>query len=210
MNKKLSIYELFWLFIFGSVFGWVLEGAFSLFIKGELINHSAVVIGPFNFVYGFSACALTMLLYRFKDKGYLSLYFIGFVGGTILEYIMSWGMEIVLGFSAWDYSGLFLNINGRVCFIMSFLWGFLAILWIKFVYPHVANVISKMNKELGKKLMLFLIVFLLFDMTLTYSALLRARACENGVPPINKYEEFLDRTFNKKYLKNMFNNTWKN
>ena len=45
-------------------------------------------------------------------------------------------------------------------------------------------------------------------MLLTYSAVERAQAAERGIPPQNAYEEVLDRTFNKEYLTNMFNNNW--
>ncbi len=199
---------MFWLFILGSVFGWICEVLFSLLLHGEFINHSALVIGPFDICYGICACALTFLLYKYKDKGNTSLFFISFFLGSILEYIMSWGMQLVLGFSAWDYSGMFLNIHGRICFIMSCLWGILGIVWIKYVYPYLEKIIQKMPKNIGKKCMIFLLFFLLFDFALTVSAVIRAKECERGIAPSNIYEKFLDQTFNKSYLYNMFNNSW--
>ena len=56
--------------------------------------------------------------------------------------------------------------------------------------------------------MIFLIIFLVFDILLTISAIDRARDAEKGIPPSNFYEEFLDQTFNQKYLHNMYNNNW--
>ena len=199
---------MFWLFIFGSIFGWVLEGVFSLIVHGVFINHSALVIGPFNICYGICACSLTFLLYKFKDKGYIKLFFISFIIGSILEYIMSWGMELVMGFSAWDYSDNFLNINGRVCLLMSFFWGIRGIAWIKILYPHVEKLINKTIEKTGKNLIIVIIVFLIFDMILTISAVVRAREKENGLEPRNAYERLLDKTFNKDYLYNMYNNNW--
>ena len=209
-NKKYKVgfYNMFWLFIFGSVIGWIFEVIFSLLVHGVFINHSALVIGPFNVCYGICACALTFLLYKYKDKGNIALFFISFFIGSALEYIMSWGMELVLGFSAWDYSDMFLNLNGRVCLVMSILWGFLGIVWIKCIYPYIEKIINKMNKDLGNKLMIILIVFLIFDLILTITAVLRAKECEKGIEPSNFYEEFLDNTFDKDYLYNMFNNSW--
>ncbi len=207
-KSKLEFYNLFWLFIFGSIFGWICEGIFSLLVHGELINHSALVLGPFDVCYGICACVLTFLLYKYKDKGKCSLFFISFFIGSILEYIMSWGMELVLGFSAWNYSSMFLNINGRVCFIMSCLWGFLGILWIQYIYPLIEKMIHKIPKELGKKLIVILSIFLFLDLILTVSAVVRAKQFEKGIEPHNFYEEFLDKTFNRDYLYNMFNNSW--
>ncbi len=207
-KPKVSFYDLFWLFIYGSVFGWVCEWTFSLVVHHQLINHSALVLGPFDVCYGICACALTFLLYRYKEKGNMSLFFISFFLGSILEYIMSWGMSLVLGFSAWDYSGMFLNINGRVCFFMSCLWGLLGVVWIQYIYPYIERAIHKLPKHIGKKLMVILLIFLVFDLGLTISAIVRARDCEKGIKPRNSYEKLLDRTFNKDYLYNMFNNSW--
>lgn len=203
-----KFYYLFWIFMVGCVVGWAIEGVYSLVRYGGLINHSALVIGPFNAAYGFSACALSALLASYQDKGYFKIFFIGFLGGSILEYIMSWGMELILGFTAWDYSSKFLNINGRICFTYSLFWGILSIFWIKFIYPFLIKLIDRFDFELGKKIMIGFLIFLAIDLLLTFSAVSRARKWEQGIPPNNSYERFLDQTFNQKYLKNMYNNSW--
>ena len=51
--------------------------------------------------------------------------------------------------------------------------------------------------------------FLIFDILLTISCVNRAHKSDMKIPPNNSYERFLDKTFNSKYLKNMFNNNWK-
>ena len=207
--KKLSFYNLFYIFIIGSVFGWIVECIYTLIKKGIFLNHSALVIGPFNIVYGIGACFLTILLFKMKDASYWRIFIVGLIGGSIIEYVMSLGMELITGFTAWDYSRYFLNINGRICLQYSIYWGILSILWIKLCYPYVTKLIEKINYSFGKKLMIFLIVFLIFDAILTISAVNRAHASDRGIAPQNKYEEILDKTFNRDYLKNMFNNKWK-
>ena len=152
---------------------------------------------------------LTLILLKHKDSSYIKLFLISFVFGTILEYILSLSMEFLVGFTAWDYSKKFLNINGRVALFYSLFWGLLGIIWIKLCYPYVIKIINKINVGVGKKLMIFLIIFLIFDTVLTFSAIDRARECDLGIAPANSYEKFLDKTFNSKYLKNMFNNRWK-
>ena len=207
-KQKVTFYDMYWLFIFGSIFGWIYEVLFSLIVHHIFINHSALVIGPFNVCYGICACALTFLLYRYKDKGFLTLFGISFFLGSLLEYIMSWGMELVLGFSSWDYSDMFLNINGRVCLVMSCLWGLLGIVWIKWIYPPIEKLIRKIPEKLGHKLVVIISIFLVLDLALTISAGIRAKECAKGIPPHNAYERFLDKTFNEDYLYNMFNNHW--
>lgn len=209
MKKKLNFYNLFYIFIIASVFGYVIEFLWTFFKKGVLINHSAVVIGPFNFAYGICAIMLTILLNKYRDSSYLKIFLLSFIYGSILEYIMSLGMELVIGFSAWDYSKKFMNINGRIALMYSIFWGILGVLWIKFIYPWIVKLIEKINIKVGKIIIVCLSIFLFFDVVLTFSAINRAKEEQKGILPSNKYEEFLDNTFNKDYLKNMFNNNWK-
>ena len=204
-----KLYKLLYIFIISSICGYFIELIWSLVTKGIFINHSAVVIGPFNFAYGICGVALTLLLYKFKDESYLKIFLLSFIGGSILEYIMSWGMELVLGFTAWDYSDNFLNINGRICLLFSIFWGFLGILWIKILYPQFDKILNKINPKIYKILIICLTIFLLLDIIFTISAVIRAQNADKGIPPNNSYERFLDNTFNSKYLKNMFNNNWK-
>lgn len=206
--KKINFYNLYYIFIIASVLGWGIEGLWTLLKKGVLINHTALVLGPFNIIYGFSAVLLSILLLKYKDSSNLKIFILGYIGGTIIEYVMSFGMETILGFTAWDYSQKFLNINGRVALMYSIFWGILSILWIKWCYPIVIKLIEKMNKRIGRIIIVCLSVFLLFDACLTFSAINRARALDKGIAPSNSYEKFLDNTFNRNYLKNMFNNNW--
>ncbi len=204
-----KLYNLLYIFIITSICGYFIELIWSFITKGIFINHSAVVIGPFNFAYGICGVILTLLLYKFKDESYLKIFLLSFIGGSILEYIMSWGMELVLGFTAWDYSDSFLNINGRICLLFSIFWGILGIVWIKVLYPQIEKMLNKINPKIYKIMIICLTIFLLFDILLTISCVDRARESDKGIPPSNSYERFLDNTFNSKYLKNMFNNNWK-
>lgn len=204
-----KFYKLMYIFIITSVCGWFVEIIWSLITKGVFINHSAVVIGPFNFAYGICGVFLTLLLERFKDDSYLKIFLISFIGGSVLEYIMSFGMELVLGFTAWNYSGHFLNINGRICLLYSVFWGILGVLWLKVLYPLFDKLYNKFNPKIFKIVINVLTVFLVLDILLTASAINRAHNLDKGIRPKNSYERFLDKNFNSKYLKNMFNNNWK-
>ena len=206
INKFLRKY--FWLFIIGSLIGWVLEGIYSFLKYRKLINHSSVAIGPFNMIYGIGAIFFTMTLENFENSNIFLLFFISFIVGSLVEYITSFGMEKVLGFVAWDYSHKPFNLNGRICLGMSSLWGLLGIFWIKILYPLVKNFINSFDIFKNYNLMYAIIMFLIADAIFTYSAFKRAWKKEKGIKPCNGYERFLDKTFNKKYLTNMCNDSW--
>lgn len=207
-KTKLSFRDIFYIFIFGCFFGWIIEGIWTYLKKGVIINHSALVIGPFNIVYGVGAVVLTLFLYKLKDKSKIEIFGVSFAIGTVLEYVMSFLMEKLVGFVAWNYRKKPFNINGRVCLQYSIFWGFLGIIWIKLIYPQIKKLIDKFNKSESIKLMKITIIFLIFDTLLTLGAIDRAKKFEQKIPPSNKIEEIYDKYFGVDYLNNMFNNRW--
>lgn len=207
-KTKLSFHDIFYIFIFGCFFGWIVEGIWTYLKKGMIINHSALVIGPFNIVYGIGAVVLTLFLYKIKDKNNLEIFGISFFIGTILEYVMSFLMEKIVGFVAWNYSKKPFNIHGRVCLQYSIFWGFLGIIWIKLIYPIIKKIIDKFNKIESVKLMKITIIFLIFDCALTLGAIERAKEYEQNIPPKNMLDEVYDKYFGVDYLNNMYNNRW--
>ena len=151
-EKNITFHNIFYLFLFGCIFGWIVEGIWTLLKKGILINHSALIIGPFNIVYGVGAIILTLFLYKLKDKGNIVIFGMSFTIGTLLEYIMSFLMEKLVGFVAWNYSKKPFNINGRVCLMYSVFWGILGIIWIKIIYPIMEKIINSFNIIEGKRI----------------------------------------------------------
>lgn len=208
IKEKLSFHDLFYTFLFGCIMGWIVEGIWTLIKKGLFLNHSALVIGPFNVIYGIGAIVLTLVLYRAKKKRNFEIFVLSFFTGTILEYVVSFVMEYTLGFVAWNYSKKPFNINGRVCLPYSLFWGFLGILWIKKVFPKVKEFIDKLDKKESIKFIKIAIIFLIFDTLFTFGCISRGKDYEQGIAPKNKVEEIMDEYFGVEYLNNMFNNRW--
>ena len=206
--KELRFYDYFYIFIIGSVFGWIFEGIGSIVIDHLLLNHSALVLGPINAIYGFGACFLTLMLYKKQKANVLEIFLISVIGCSLLEYFMSWGMELVIGFPAWNYSKFFMNLNGRICLQYSLMWGVLGVVYIKYIFPLLQKFIEKINPKWGNIIMKILIIFLIFDIILTAFAVMRAHSFDKGIEPHNSFEKFLDNTFNRDYLKNMYGNNW--
>ena len=207
-KRKLGFFEYFYIFLMGCLFGYVVEVLWSFYRHHIFINHTALVVGPFNIVYGISAVVLSMFLKKYRNDNVIKLFFVSFVMGTVLEYALSFTMEKMAGFVAWDYSKYFLNINGRVCLKYSIFWGILGIAWIKYIYPLTIKIIDNFDKKKAVYFMNFLIVFLLADGFLTLQAIDRAKEYEKGIPPGSKYEEYLDNYFGVDYLDNMYNYRW--
>lgn len=207
-TKRISLYEIFYLFLYGSIFGWFVEGLWTLIKKGMLINHSALVLGPFNVIYGIGTVMLTIFLIKNNEDSVLKIFIRAFITGSILEYVASLYMEYTLGFVAWNYSSKFMNLNGRICLSYSIFWGILGILWIKIIYPKIKINIDKIPKRIGNKFIKIISIFLIFDLALTSACVNRAKSFEKGISPTNKVEVIMDKYFGVSYLNNMYNNRW--
>ena len=148
--QGLGLYKVLLICIAGSFAGVVVEMLWCLVTNGYLESRAGLVYGPFNLLYGAGAALLTVCLYKYRNRGYQLSFAGGFLVGSVLEYVCSWGQEVLLGSRSWDYSHMPLNINGRICFVYSLFWGALGILWIKDLYPRMAKYILKIPNRAGK------------------------------------------------------------
>lgn len=202
--KKINLSEMFWIFMISCILGWTIEVLFAYVTMGSFQNRSSFIYGPIGGAYGFGSIVLTFSLYKFKNCNNLKVFLISFLVGTLWEYIMSLGMELFLGYSAWDYSWQFLNINGRVCLLYSIFWGFLGLFWIKLFYPTLIKIIDKIPKKFGNITMIFLIIFLIFDASITFLATNRLKERHNNIRPDGWLDTLLDKYYTDDYLKKVF------
>ena len=57
-NSDLSFSSFFWLFMLGSILGYLLEGVWCILTKGHWEHHAATLWGPFCIIYGIAAVLL--------------------------------------------------------------------------------------------------------------------------------------------------------
>lgn len=170
----ISIWRLLAYFIIYSVVGFFIETLFGLVTKGVLESRKSFLYGPFCAIYGVGAVIMIPLLQRFKKNNY-TLFFGGFVIGSIVEYVISLIGEIIFHIKWWDYSDMAFNIGGRVCIAFSFFWGILAIYLMSHINPIIDRLIDKIKKKVSIKLLktacISMILFLFIDFLITSFAL---------------------------------------
>ena len=127
-------------FIIYSVLGYIVETLFGLVTKGVIESRQSFLYGPFCAIYGLGAVIMILGLQRFNKNNY-TLFFGGFVIGSIVEYVISLIGEIIFNIKWWDYSSMAFNINGRVCIAFSFFWGVLAIYLMSHLNPLVSHIL---------------------------------------------------------------------
>lgn len=204
---KVTYTNLFWLFMFGSVAGFVLEGVWCILTKGHWEHHAATVWGPFCIIYGIGAVAVYLLSNVLKEKS-LPLQFLAFtVSGAAVEYFSSLFQELCFGSVSWNYSTHFLNLGGRVSLKMSLLWGVLGIAFVRLAFPLLKRLFVKMQGKGWKIASIVLTVFMAVNLTVTVAAVIRWRdRAEEDTSQANKIIQFLDTTYDDDTMSRLFPN----
>ena len=198
------IIKIFWIFIIGSVFGFVAEMLYATVYTRTLVIRQGLIYGPFVQVYGMGAVAYYFLIRKFKEPK--DAFFAGSIMGGILEYLCSFFQEILFGTISWDYSKFFFNLNGRICLLYCIYWGIIAVAFLKIVYPWLEKIEPLIYKKSIRILTVFLMIFMIFDITISALAANRQQERRNNIPPKNDLDIFLDRAYPDEYLDKIYNN----
>ena len=133
------------LFLIGSVLGWILELLFrNLTQHPDKIVNPGFCTGPYLPIYGFGLCALYLLAsleqYSLVPDPFwnkVMLFAAMAVGMTLIEYIAGvFGLKY-LKVRLWDYSDLWGNIQGIICPLFSFFWAVLGAMYYFLIHPHI-------------------------------------------------------------------------
>lgn len=202
----LNVYKLLLICFIGSFFGVVVELIWCLLRNGYIESRSGLVYGPFNLLYGVGAVALTLALYRFRNKGKWISFFGGMIVGSAVEYVCSWWQETFLGSRSWDYSNMPFNLNGRICLLYAGFWGILGVLWVKVIYPWMAKLILRLTNRAGKIITWVLFAFFVINIVATFIAVFRWSQRLDNIAPLNSFWEFIDLRFPNERMEKIFAN----
>ncbi|MDD6989905.1 putative ABC transporter permease [Ruminococcus sp.] len=196
--------KLFYLFLFGSMLGTLFETIWALFAEGHFEIRVGMVYGPFIPVYGGGACFLTAVLYKLYKLSDTLIFVISAVVGAGFEYFCSWFQETLFGTVSWDYSNTAFNLDGRTNLMYALIWGFLGLVWVRYLYPWASKLIERIPKRAGSIITTFLIIFMVFNAFMSVSATYRWTQRDDGVPASNSFEEYLDKHFDDDKMNFLF------
>lgn len=145
--RRYSILSLISIFFIGCFIGWIWEVSIHLVEDGVFVNRG-VLHGPWLPIYGTGAIMILIILYRFRKKPWLEFLTAVLLCG-IVEYFTSWYLEVTHnGQKWWDYTGYFLNINGRVCAEGLLVFGVAGIACVYVFAPLIDNLLQKINTKI--------------------------------------------------------------
>ena len=165
--RHYTIPSLILLFFMICVFGWLWEVALHLLQTGDFVNRGTLH-GPWLPIYGGGCAAILALLYKWREKPFLEFILIIVLCG-IIEYGSSLILEITHdGQRWWDYSGYYLNLNGRICAEGLLVFGIGGGAFIYVLAPWVDNALVRLKASLLWRVCVVLLAVFLTDVV--YSA----------------------------------------
>lgn len=204
-NKILKkIVKLFCVFVIGSIIGYLLEMIVGLVQNGHFVSKQGLIYGPFSQVYGIGLVIYYLVIPNNKKN--IEIFLISMFLGGIVEYIFSYLQETFFGTISWDYSNLLFNINGRTSLLHCIYWGIGGILFSKYIRPQIEKIDLLYPKMWFKVLIIFLAIFLLFDIIISSLACKRQEERKEGIEPKNNIEIFLDKTYTDEVLNKIYSN----
>lgn len=204
--KRLSFSVLFFLFFFGSIIGFVLEGLWCVLKRGHWENHSATVFGPFCIVYGLGFVAFYLLSLFINGKNPLIQFLLSGIAGSTLEFFASLLQELLFGSTSWDYSGHAFNLGGRISLKMTVIWGLLGLTFVRLLFPFIERLLPLSENRIVNVFGIVLAILTAANLLVTSAAVSRWQSRLLGTEPKNRIEKRIDEVYGDERMKKLYPN----
>ena len=161
-ERTYSVDSLILMFFAFSGIGWIWEVFLHIIEDGMIINRG-VMTGPWLPIYGMGGVLILVVLKSWSNHPTQLLCMIMGLCGVI-EYVTSLMLETIFGARWWDYSDMFLNINGRVCVEGLVIFGIGGLFFIYIIAPKMDNLLQKFSSRSKFIVCVFLTAVFLGDL----------------------------------------------
>lgn len=162
LKGSYNIYDYIFFFFVFSIIGYIWEVGLHFAKHFEFVNRGTMY-GPWLPIYGCGGVLIILLLDRFKTKKF-KLFFSAVGLCAVLEYISSWFLEFFYNSSYWDYKQMFMNVNGRICFVGLLAFGLGGLAGVYLVAPRLSLFLDKLGKNKTKLLCITLVSLFIIDL----------------------------------------------
>ncbi|MCD8039827.1 MAG: putative ABC transporter permease [Lachnospiraceae bacterium] len=155
------------LFFCISFAGWLWEVVLYLLGSGVFVNRG-VYYGPYLPIYGIGGLFLMLLLHA-KRKQPLLVFAVSAAICTAIEYAAAAWLEYKWNVRWWDYSSLFMNLDGKICLLCSIGFGAGGVLLICIFQPFFNRLYHKTPRRVC--ILICIILIVLFTADAAYSSI---------------------------------------
>ena len=198
-----SLIKYFWNLVLGSFIGFIVETLWCMIRWKKIESRKGLIYSPLIPIYGLATLFITLLKELLNLNNSISYFLLTYIICAIVEYISSIFQEKCFNTKSWDYTNMLGNINGRINMFYLIAWSMIGVLWCN-TYEILINAVLKI--PFINIITLILFIFLLFDCFISFEASHRQKLRRQRIKAKNKYEEWLDKTYNDKRLKKVYAN----
>lgn len=162
--KKGQFY--FLIFVIGAICGWIYEEIFYFIADGKIYNRG-FLYGPYLPVYGYGAILMIMFLRKVRNNP-IFVFLLAVLITGILEYFTGKIMWEIWHQKWWDYTGLFLNIDGYVCLRSVITFGIGGLFLIYVIEPFLTKMIKTISNKKINCLCIIVFAIFLIDNIITF------------------------------------------
>lgn len=160
-HRRYNLISVWMLFFAFSMLGWLWEGAYHWFSRGELVNRG-ILHGPWVPIYGTAVVLVVVILWRLVDNPVVVFFsIIGLAG--VIEYATSVIFEHIQGIRYWDYTQDFMNLNGRIYLEGLLFFGISGCLALYLGVPVMDEMLGRIPLRIRKVLLALLTIIFLVD-----------------------------------------------
>lgn len=201
--SQITFERLFWLFVAGSVIGWMIEGLFCVVKRGAWESHVVSVWGPFCILYGLGLAGFYAGSILLSGRSFLARFLAFGVVADVVELLCGLLLEFGLGMRAWSYVWHFMNVRGHISLQMTFAWGGLGALF-SYAVPPITRLFDRLEGKTFHVVSVVCGVFMAVNLAFTAACIVRWSDRHFGVPPDNAFARMIDREYPDSYMRHRF------
>lgn len=162
------------IFLFYSVFGYLVEVAFCSIHSKKLVFNRGFLIGPYLPIYGSSCLLMYLFLYKYQDDPF-ALFIMACFICSVMEFFTSLILEKIFKVRWWDYSHLKFNLDGRICLSNSILFGLGGLFIMYVLNPIVLSLFNLMSKNVLIIVTLVFMAIFMLDFIISIAVLIELK-----------------------------------
>ncbi len=160
-NRYYTIWSVIMMFFIFCFIGWCWEVSLHILQDGTFVNRG-MLHGPWIPIYGTGGVLIMIILTKLR-KYPLAEFCAAIVLAGVIEYSTSYFVELSKGKRWWDYTGYFLNLDGRICAEGLLVFGVMGMLLVYALAPLLDHYLRKIPTKIIVPICLVLMVFFAGD-----------------------------------------------
>jgi uncharacterized membrane protein len=134
-----------WWFFLYSIVGYIAEVLYCSVIEKRVVNRGFLQ-GPYLPIYGFGSLVVILFLVPWANSP-IALFIFSTLATSLVEYLGSYLLELVLHVQLWNYRQRKFNIDGRIYPTNSLLFGLLSVVVVYGIHPFITRYLLYMPEQ---------------------------------------------------------------